>query len=118
MYELANISFADNKPEEAERLIRKAVTVSPENEWYWVLLSDIYKRVNKIDDLVFVLEELSRISPKNEAYYYDRANALLILKRVEDAEMHMMKLKSDLVLPKILFQRGSVFLCNRVNRLN
>jgi len=86
LYELANISFADNKPEEAESLIRKAVTVSPENEWYWVLLSDIYKRVNKIDDLVFVLEELSRISPKNEAYYYDRANALLILKRVEDAE--------------------------------
>jgi tetratricopeptide (TPR) repeat protein len=45
LYELATISFADNKPEDAERLIRKAVTVSPENEWYWVLLSDIYKRV-------------------------------------------------------------------------
>ncbi len=86
LYELANISFADNRPEDAETLARKAVTVSPENEWYWVLLSDIYKKTNKIADLVFVLEELSRISPKNEAYYYDRANALLILKRVDDAE--------------------------------
>ncbi|MDP3467798.1 MAG: tetratricopeptide repeat protein [Daejeonella sp.] len=86
MYELANISLAANKPGDAERLLRKAVTVSPENEWYWALLSDIYKRTNKIDDLVFVLEELSRISPKNESYYYDKANALLILKRVEDAE--------------------------------
>ena len=56
LYELATISFADNKPEDAERLIRKAVTVSPENEWYWVLLSDIYKITNKIDYLVFVLE--------------------------------------------------------------
>jgi len=86
LYELANISFADNKPEDAETLARKAVTVNPENEWYWVLLSDIYKKTNKIADLVFVLEELSRISPKNEAYYYDKANALLILNRVEDAE--------------------------------
>jgi len=86
LYELATISFADNKPEDAERLVRKAVTVNPENEWYWVLLSDIYKRSNKIEDLVLVLEELSRISPKNEAYYYDKANALLILKRVDDAE--------------------------------
>ena len=86
LYELANISFAGDKPEEAEKLIRRAVTVSPDNEWYWVLLSDIYKRTNKINDLVFVLEELSRISPKNEAYYYDKANALLILKRVDEAE--------------------------------
>lgn len=86
LYELANISFAGNKPDEAERLVRKAVTVSPENEWYWVLLSDIYKRTNKISDLVFVLDELSRLSPKNEAYYYDKANALLMLKRVDEAE--------------------------------
>ena len=86
LYELANISFSGDKPEEAEKLIRRAVTVSPDNEWYWVLLSDIYKRTNKINDLVFVLEELSRISPKNEAYYYDKANALLMLKRVDEAE--------------------------------
>jgi len=86
LYELANISFAGDKPEEAEKLARRAVTVSPENEWYWVLLSDIYKRTNKINDLVFVLEELSKISPKNEAYYYDKANALLMLKRVDEAE--------------------------------
>ncbi|MFA6946723.1 MAG: tetratricopeptide repeat protein, partial [Pedobacter sp.] len=86
MYELANLSFAENRPDDAERLARNAVTVSPENEWYWVLLSDIYKKTNKITELVFVLEELSKIAPKNESYYYDRANALLILKKVDAAE--------------------------------
>lgn len=86
LYELANLKFADNRPDEAEILTRKAVTVRPENEWYWVLLSDIYKKSNKIADLVFVLEELSRISPNNEAYFYDKANALLILNRVSEAE--------------------------------
>ena len=68
LYELATISFSADKPEEAEKLARKAVSVRPENEWYWLLLSNIYKRTNKINDLVFVLEELSKISPKNEAY--------------------------------------------------
>ena len=86
MYELANLSFAENRPEDAERLARNAVTVSPENEWYWVLLSDIYKKTNKITELVYVLGELSKIAPQNEAYYYDRANALLILKKMDDAE--------------------------------
>ena len=63
-----------------------AVTVNPENEWYWVLLADIYKKTNKIAQLVSVLEELSKIAPKKEAYYYDKANAFLILRKVDDAE--------------------------------
>ena len=86
LYELATISFSADKPEEAEKLVRKAVSVRPENEWYWLLLSNIYKRTNKINDLVFVLDELSKISPKNEAYYYDKANALMMLKRMDEAE--------------------------------
>ncbi len=85
MFELGSIKFADNKLDEAEYLIRNAVTVKPENEWYWVLLADIYKKSNKIDKLVPVLAELSRIAPENEAYLYDKANALLLLKKVDEA---------------------------------
>ena len=86
MYELANLRFDQNNSTEAESLIRNAVTVNPENEWYWVLLADIYKKTNKIAQLVSVLEELSKIAPKKEAYYYDKANAFLILRKVDDAE--------------------------------
>ena len=46
MYELANMSFSENRADEAETLIRNAVTVKPDNEWYWGLLSDIYKKAN------------------------------------------------------------------------
>ena len=85
MYELANIKFDQNNTSEAEGLIRNAVTVNPDNEWYWVLLADIYKKTNKIAQLVPVLEELSKIAPKKEAYFYDKANAFLILRKVDDA---------------------------------
>lgn len=87
MFELGSIKFADNQLDEAEYLIRNAVTVKPENEWYWVLLADIYKKSNKIEKLVPVLAELSRIAPENEAYLYDKANALLLLKRVDEASV-------------------------------
>ncbi len=33
MFELAGLSFAQNKPTEAERLIRNAVSIRPDNEW-------------------------------------------------------------------------------------
>ena len=85
MYELANIKFDQNNTAEAEGLIRNAVTVNPDNEWYWVLLADIYKKTNKIAQLVPVLEELSKIAPEKEVYYYDKANAFLILRKFDDA---------------------------------
>jgi tetratricopeptide (TPR) repeat protein len=85
MYELANIKFDQNNTSEAEGLIRNAVTVNPDNEWYWVLLADIYKKTNKIAQLIPVLEELSKIAPKKEAYFYDKANAFLILRKADDA---------------------------------
>ena len=85
MYELANMSFAQNKSTEAERLIRNAVTVAPDNEWYWSFLSEIYKKTNNISELVLVLEELIRLRPDKEEYYYDRANAFMILKKTDQA---------------------------------
>ena len=85
MYELANMSFAQNKPTEAERLIRNAITVAPDNEWYWSFLSEIYKKTNNISELVLVLEELIRLRPDKEEYYYDRANAFMILKKTDQA---------------------------------
>ena len=85
MYELANMSFVQNKPTEAERLIRNAITVAPDNEWYWSFLSEIYKKTNNISELVLVLEELIRLRPDKEEYYYDRANAFMILKKTDQA---------------------------------
>lgn len=85
MYELANMSLAQSKPTEAERLIRNAVTVAPDNEWYWSLLSEIYKKTNNISELVLVLEEIMRLRPDKEESYYDRANAFMILKKTDQA---------------------------------
>ncbi|MEJ7778249.1 MAG: tetratricopeptide repeat protein [Daejeonella sp.] len=85
MFELSSLSFAQGKQAEAERLIRNAVTVKPDNRWYWSFLADIYKKTNNVSELVLVLEELIRLAPGNESYYYDRANALMILKKSNQA---------------------------------
>ncbi len=85
MYELANMNFAQNKQTEAERLIRNAVTVKPDNEWYWSFLAEIYKKTNNISELILVLDELIRLAPEKEEYYYDRANAFMILKKTDQA---------------------------------
>ncbi|MEO8794431.1 MAG: tetratricopeptide repeat protein, partial [Daejeonella sp.] len=85
MYELANIFHARNQEEEAEKLIRDAVTVEPENKWYWFLLADIYKRTQNLAQLVPVFDELIRLSPDEEDLYFDKANALLMQNKVNEA---------------------------------
>ena len=85
MYELGNLYHVQDKNEEAERLVRNAVTVAPDNKWYWALLAEIYKETNNITQLLPVFNELIRISPDNEDYYFDKANALLIQNKTDDA---------------------------------
>lgn len=87
MYELAAMYHADNKEAEAEVQIRKAVTVSPQNRWYWLLLADIYKQSNNVSKLIPVFDELMRLEPANPDHYFDKANALVILKKIGEANL-------------------------------
>lgn len=86
LYELASFHHSQNQAKEAEKYARDAVTVSPENKWYWLLLADIYKKTRNIDQLVLVFDELIRIEPMDEDYYYDKANAFFIQSKNDEAE--------------------------------
>ncbi|HCN83054.1 MAG TPA: hypothetical protein DIT07_05450 [Sphingobacteriaceae bacterium] len=85
LFELATIYHADNQEKEAERLVREALNKKPGNEWYWVLLSDIYKKTNNLAQLNQVFDELIKIAPNKDDYYFDKANGLLGQNKVDDA---------------------------------
>lgn len=85
LYELAAISHADGQEKEAERLVREAINQKPANEWYWVLLSNIYKKTNNFVQLNQVFDELIKIAPGKDDYYFDKAASLLGQNRAEDA---------------------------------
>ncbi|MDF3078874.1 MAG: hypothetical protein K0S09_2763 [Sphingobacteriaceae bacterium] len=85
LYELGYISHRSGKEQDAENLARKAVTVKPENEWYWLLLADVYKKTSNLPQLTLVFDELIRISPDKEDYYFDKANALFLQTQYDEA---------------------------------
>jgi len=86
LYELAKLYHAKNDEQEAELYARKAVTVNSENKWYWLLLADVYKKTNNLEQLVPVFDELIKLDPEQEDFYFDKANALYIRGKVKDAE--------------------------------
>jgi tetratricopeptide (TPR) repeat protein len=86
LFELANLYFAQNQDKEAERYARGATTVKPANKWYWLLLAEVYKKNNDFIQLNQVFDELIKLEPKEE-YYFDKANALLLQNKVDEANL-------------------------------
>ena len=85
LYELANLNLAQNRDSEAEQYARGAVIVNPANKWYWLLLAEVYKRTENAAQLNYVFDELIKIEPDEEDYYFDKANALLLQDKVNEA---------------------------------
>jgi tetratricopeptide (TPR) repeat protein len=85
MFELANLEKAQNNYPVMQNLLERAVTVNPNNEWYWIALAGSYEKSNDLDKLENVFNELIRLDPNKPDYYYDKANALFIQKRYDEA---------------------------------
>ncbi|GGH16614.1 tetratricopeptide repeat protein [Mucilaginibacter phyllosphaerae] len=85
MFELANLEKGQNNTPVVQNLLERAVTINPNNEWYWVALAGSYEKTNDIDKLQNVFNELIRLNPDKPDYYYDKANALSIQKRYDEA---------------------------------
>ncbi|MBB5438791.1 tetratricopeptide (TPR) repeat protein [Pedobacter sp. AK017] len=77
-YEIAVMNYRQNKLFEAEMAIKKALVADGNNVWYWMLMAELYKRKGDMEALVEVLNQMIRLAPDKEAYYYDRSNAWLL----------------------------------------
>lgn len=84
-FELATVNFRQNKLLESETAIKKAITINPKNSWYYKLQSEIYKRNGNMDALVPVFDKLIELSPENDDLYFDRANALFLSGKADEA---------------------------------
>ncbi|MVN19971.1 tetratricopeptide repeat protein [Mucilaginibacter arboris] len=85
MYELSRIRTNQNKDAEARQLLEKAVTVNPDNEWYWLALAGNYEKINDIPKLENVFKELVRLNPDKPDYYTNQARAFVLDKKYDEA---------------------------------
>jgi len=84
-FELATINYRQNKLLAAETAIKKAVSLKPQNIWYLKLQAEIYKRNGNMDALVNVFNQIIALTPTIEDNYFDKANALFLGGKNEDA---------------------------------
>src|ERR1700733_14572746 len=85
MYELANLKKLQNDYPKAQQLLEKAVTIAPDNTWYWSALADSYEKNNDIDKLDNVFTQLIRLNPDKVDNYFDKANVYYHQKKYDEA---------------------------------
>ncbi|QNR83879.1 tetratricopeptide repeat protein [Pedobacter riviphilus] len=85
-FELANANLRLDKLPEAEQNIKQAIKLNAGNLWYWRLLGEVYKRTNKMPELIEVFNQLIRLDPENDAYYFDKANAQFLGNQLDAAK--------------------------------
>jgi len=85
MYELSKFKTLQNNPAEAQQLLERAVALKPDNEWYWVSLAASYEKSNNLPKLQHVFDELLRINPDKPDFYFDKASALIIEQKYNEA---------------------------------
>lgn len=85
-FELANANLRLDKLSEAEQNIKQAIKLNAGNLWYWRLLGEVYKRTNKMPELIEVFNQLIRLDPENDAYYFDKANAQFLANQLDAAK--------------------------------
>ena len=85
MFELAQLALDNKQIDVAEDYAKLAVTVKPENLWYWLLMANIYQQEKKYELLIYALDELIRIHPDKTDYSLNKANALFLLDKPREA---------------------------------
>ncbi|MCX2481213.1 tetratricopeptide repeat protein [Pedobacter sp. MC2016-15] len=84
-YEIALLNFRQNRMPEAETAIKTAVGLDKDNLWYWKLMAELYKSTGNMEKLIPAFDQLIRLSPEQKNFYFDRANALSIAGKKEEA---------------------------------
>jgi len=85
LFELARIELEQKQLGDAAIHAKKATTLKPDNEWYWILLADVYKRMEDFQSLPPIFDQLLRLKPEKKEYYYDRAYALFLNNELRSA---------------------------------
>lgn len=84
-YELAVLNYRQKKMQQAEANLKQAIAIKPDHIWYMKLLAEIYKQNGNMEALAQVFTQLIALEPTQEAYYFDRANALFLAGKTEQA---------------------------------
>src|SRR5690606_13227089 len=84
-FQLARLYIDNEDLTAAGRAALRAAELQPDNETYWNTILEVYRKTRNVKAIPVVLDELIRLHPENASLYHEKAYALFLDKRYEDA---------------------------------
>lgn len=85
MYELARIYQRQGRLDDAILLVEDAVNIDQNNDWYYLLLADLYRQNRNYEKVAEVFKRLTEVNPDKMDYRYDLAGIYTIMGEFKDA---------------------------------
>lgn len=85
MYEITELLAKQGRIDEGIVLMKKAILVDPNNEWYLIRLAQLYKAAGKPEEYAQVYRNLLKISPENIEYIGELSSALVLTGNYKEA---------------------------------
>ncbi|HNQ12241.1 MAG TPA: tetratricopeptide repeat protein [Bacteroidia bacterium] len=115
MYEIARIYIIQRKSNDALFFAKSAAQINPDNEWYQLLLADLYESMGQYDKASEVYAYLVKRFPEQEKYVYDLAAMQLFQGKFEQALKTYDELEKRYgVNREIIIQKQNIYL--RLNK--
>lgn len=109
MYEIARILYNYKDVSGATNYMAKAFKHSPDNVWYGLFLSDLYKKSGNFSSAVAVFTTLIKTQDDNLVFFYDLANAYIESKSFKNAERTYKKIENKFGYNEVLAQERIKF---------
>ena len=111
MYELARILIAQNKVSDAQFFAKSAAAINPDNQWYQLLLADIYQKTRQYDEAAIVYQRLSRKYPERVDFALEQANVLVMAGKHTEALKIYEKIENETgITPELAIQKEQLWI--------
>ncbi|MGI8892049.1 MAG: tetratricopeptide repeat protein [Bacteroidia bacterium] len=111
MFELARILVSQNKVADAQFFAKSAAAIDPENEWYQLLLADIYQKTRQYDDAAIVYSRLTKKFPHRTDYFLEHANVLVLAGKHNEALKIYDNIENQMgVSPELALQKQQLWI--------
>lgn len=111
MYEIARILMTQNKVNDAQFFAKSAAAIKPDNEWYQLLLADIYQKTRQYDEAAEVYQRLTKKFPYRMDFYLEQANVLVLAGKHAEALKIYEKVESEMgISPELALQKEQLWI--------
>lgn len=100
LYNLANVLFKQNRPDEAIDLYQRAIKIQPDYADAYIDLGTAFERQGRLDEAIDCYRQALRLTPDSAIIYYNIGNALRLTGTTEEAVSYYrraLQLKPDYI---------------------